>query len=304
MITRRGFFRWTAGLIAAGATTAAYGFGVEPFRITVTRYRFTPRRWTEGLKLRIAVLADIHACEPWVPAERIQGIAEQTNRLGADMTLLLGDYTASHRFRTGDVPTADWASALATLSAPLGVHAILGNHDWWDDDTAQRNGHGPIRGHRALQSAGIRVYENHAIRLEKDGAPFWIAGLGDQLALLPHARFGRSRWQGMDDLPGTLGQITDDAPVILMAHEPDIFPQVPSRVSLTLSGHTHGGQVRLFGWSPVVPSRFGNRYAYGRVTEPRPDGPETDLVVSGGIGGSILPVRFGVPPEIVLLELG
>ena len=98
--------------------------------------------------------------------------------------------------------------------------------------------------------------------------------------------------------------ITDEAPVLLMAHEPDIFPQVPSRVSLTLSGHTHGGQVRLLGWSPVVPSRFGNRYAYGRITEPRPDGPETDLIVSGGIGGSILPVRFGVPPEIVLLELG
>jgi predicted MPP superfamily phosphohydrolase len=84
-----------------------------------------------------------------------------------------------------------------------------------------------------------------------------------------------------------------------MAHEPDIFPKVPDRVALTLSGHTHGGQVRLFGWSPIVPSEFGNRYAYGHVIE---DG--RHLIVSGGLGCSILPVRFGVPPEIVIVELG
>jgi predicted MPP superfamily phosphohydrolase len=74
---------------------------------------------------------------------------------------------------------------------------------------------------------------------------------------------------------------------------------VPDRVALTLSGHTHGGQVRLFGWSPVVPSRYGNRYAYGPVREG-----VRDIVISGGIGCSILPVRFGVTPEITLIELG
>ena len=86
MITRRGFFRWTVGMLAAGTATAAYGLGVEPFRTTITRYRFTPRRWTTGLKLRIAVLADIHACEPWVSVERIRAIAAQTNRLGLKPT--------------------------------------------------------------------------------------------------------------------------------------------------------------------------------------------------------------------------
>ena len=86
--------------------------------------------------------------------------------------------------------------------------------------------------------------------------------------------------------------------VVMMAHEPDIFPKIPERVALTLSGHTHGGQVRLFGWSPMVPSRFGNRYAYGHVCEGG-----RDLVVSGGIGCSILPVRFGVTPEITVIEL-
>ena len=87
--------------------------------------------------------------------------------------------------------------------------------------------------------------------------------------------------------------------MILLAHEPDIFPRVPARVALTLSGHTHGGQVRLFGYSPVVPSRYGNRYAYGHIIEDN-----RHLIVSGGLGCSILPVRLGCPPEIVMVELG
>ena len=91
--------------------------------------------------------------------------------------------------------------------------------------------------------------------------------------------------------------MTDDAPVVLLAHEPDIAVKVPERVSLMLSGHTHGGQVRLFGWSPVTPSRYGNRFAYGHVRE------QCDVIVSGGLGCSIMPVRIGVPPELVLVTL-
>ena len=91
----------------------------------------------------------------------------------------------------------------------------------------------------------------------------------------------------------------DDAPVILMAHEPDIFPKVPERVALTLSGHTHGGQINLFGWRPIVPSDYGQRYAYGHIVEG-----ERDLIVSGGLGCSILPIRFLSPPEILIVELG
>jgi predicted MPP superfamily phosphohydrolase len=83
------------------------------------------------------------------------------------------------------------------------------------------------------------------------------------------------------------------------ALEPDIFPDVPSRVALTLSGHTHGGQVRLFGYSPVVPSRYGNRYAYGHVVEAG-----RNLIISGGLGFSIAPIRFGVRPEILTIDLG
>jgi predicted MPP superfamily phosphohydrolase len=119
---------------------------------------------------------------------------------------------------------------------------------------------------------------------------FWLAGLDSQIAF-PQ--------RGADDLPGTLAQITDAAPVILLAHEPDIFATLPDRVALTLCGHTHGGQIRILGYSPRVPSRFGNRYAYGHVREGG-----RELVVSGGLGTSKIPVRFGVPPEIVEVTLG
>jgi predicted MPP superfamily phosphohydrolase len=157
---------------------------------------------------------------------------------------------------------------------------------------------GRTAAHRALEAAGIKVYENDILRLQKEQHGFWLAGLGDQLALLPGARWGRASFAGVDDLPGTLANVTDAAPVILLAHEPDIFPRVPARVSLTLSGHTHGGQVRVLGYSPLVPSRFGNRYAYGHIVE---NG--RHLIVSGGLGCAILPVRIGVPPEVVLVDV-
>ncbi len=197
------------------------------------------------------------------------------------------------------VHSSQWSKALATLRAPLGVHAIMGNHDWWEDRTAQKNGGMETFGHRALAEVGIPVYGNRAVRLEKDSRGFWLAGLEDQLALLPGRKWGRTRMLGLDDLDGTMAQVTDDAPVILLAHEPDIFPRVPERVSLTLSGHTHGGQIRFLGRSPIVPSRYGNRYAYGHIVE---EG--RNIIVSGGLGCSIAPVRFGVPPEIVVIDLG
>jgi hypothetical protein len=258
----------------------------------VTRYAVEPPGWPSGFSLTIAVIADVHAGEPHMSLERVASIVEAANALGTDLILLLGDYGAGHRFVTRPVAMRDFADTVQHLKAPLGTYAILGNHDWWDDRAAQRRRTGPVIAAQELRRVGIPVLENEALSLRKGGQPFWLLGLSDQLALL-----GRPL-RGVDDLPGTLAQVTDDAPAILMAHEPDIFPRVPARVALTLSGHTHGGQVRLLGYSPVVPSRFRNRYAYGHVVEGG-----RHLVVSGGLGTSIMPVRFGVPPEIVLVTL-
>ncbi|MFK4644904.1 putative MPP superfamily phosphohydrolase [Bradyrhizobium ottawaense] len=117
----------------------------------------------------------------------------------------------------------------------------------------------------------------------------------------PSCRRGRFRSIGRfgaDDLNATLAKVTDDAPVILLAHEPNIAPLVPGRVALQLSGHTHGGQVRLLGWSPAVSPKNGLRLAYGHFRL------KCDLIVSGGLGCSIMPIRVGVPPEIVEVTLG
>ena len=300
MITRRNLLKLFGAGVLAGVSLGGYAFGIEPMlRLGVQRYALTPPRWPAGLKLRLAIVADPHACEPWMSAGRVAQIADMTNMLEADAILLLGDYVATHRFTRAAVPAKDWSQALARLRAPLGVHAVLGNHDWWSDKQAQEKRLGPVFGQLALEDAGIPVYENEAVRLEKDGHGFWLAGLADQIAFWPNRGRGEEGFIGLDDLPGTLAKVSDDAPVILMAHEPDIFPDVPDRVALTISGHTHGGQVRLFGYSPVVPSAFGNRYAYGHVVEGG-----RNLIVSGGLGCSIMPVRFGVPPEITLVDLG
>ena len=300
MISRRSVLQGLAGFAATGLTLAGYAFGIEPrFRLSVTRYRIQPMGWPKGLSLKFAVIADLHAGEPYMPPGRIDEIVAVTNGLGADAILLLGDYAAGYRWQSRKVPASKWATLLSPLKAPLGVHAVLGNHDWWDDLDAQRNRKGPVIGRRALEAVGIPVYENDAVRLSKNGSAFWVVGLGDQLALKNGVKDGWLQFQGVDDLPGALAKVTDDAPVILLAHEPDVFPVVPSRVSVTLSGHTHGGQVRVFGYSPVVPSQFGNRFAYGHIVEDN-----RQLIVSGGLGCSYLPVRFGVPPEIVVVEIG
>ncbi len=280
-------------MILAGLFVSLYAFFVEPaLRLRVKRWNVAPEGWPDGQPLRIVAIGDLHVGEPFVSLRRVRQIVRRANALDADLIVLLGDYAAGHRFVTKPVKIADVAPILSGLTARHGVYAILGNHDWWDDLAAQRRGGGPNFYAEALEREGIPVLSNKAIRLE--GAGVWLAGLEDQLAVRKNGR-----WAGLDDLPGTLAQVTDDAPVILAAHEPDIFAKVPDRVSLTLSGHTHGGQIRLFGWSPVVPSRFGNRYAYGHVREGR-----RDLVVTGGIGCSILPVRFGVVPEITVIEVG
>jgi uncharacterized protein len=298
MISRRHFFKALGGLGAFGVSTTAYGFSEPALQLRVTRYNLAPPQWPADFKLNIAVIADLHACDPWMSLERIHGIVERTNALKADVIVMLGDYVAGHRKVTRFIPAGEWAGVLAGLKAPLGVHAILGNHDWWEDKEVQRQGKGLTNARRALEASGIPVYENDARRLSKNGRPFWLAGLGDQLAYVPARHFRPVRRVGVDDLGATLSKVTDDAPVVLLAHEPDVAMRVPARVALQLSGHTHGGQVRLFGWSPVVPSRYGEKFAYGHVRE------NCDVIVSGGLGCSIMPFRLGVPPEIVLVTLG
>ena len=270
-----------------------YAVAIEPGMVpAVRRYAVAPPGWPPGLMLRIGVIADIHACEPWMPAARIRAIAEQCNALAPDLILLLGDFNAGHRLVSGPVMPAAWADALSVLRAPLGTYAILGNHDWWHGAVPGMRG-GPEEVRRALATIGIPVLENEARLVDRDGKRFWLAGLADQIAY-PMASHGH---KGADDLAGTLKQVRDDAPVIMLAHEPYAFARMPERVALTLSGHTHGGQIVVPGLGPIVtPSR---RYNYGHIVERG-----RHLIVSGGLGESGLPARFGVPPELLDITVG
>ena len=285
-VTRRRFLLGSIGIATlAGAGTGGYSYLEAANRLVVTPYRIVSPRWTSR-PLRITVIADLHAGGPNMGVERIRSIVDTANGLQSDIAVLLGDYFATHRFVHPAVPHPVWAAELKRLRAPLGVWAILGNHDWWYDVEGVR---------KALGDVNIPVLENQVVALGEQGNRFWLAGLGDQIA----HRIGRNRFRGEDDLPGTLARVRSEDPILLLVHEPDIFPRVPDRVALTLAGHTHGGQIRVpLLWPSFVPSAYGARYAYGHIIEGR-----RHMVVSGGLGTSIVPLRFGVPPEIVHVEL-
>jgi uncharacterized protein len=274
------FLALLAATLIAGGAFAVKAFWIEPRSLVITRADIAVAPWpAEARPLRVAVLTDIQPAGPHVTAERVAEVVAETNALEPDLVVLLGDYVSLMRLSTSHVPPKATAAVLAKLQAPLGVHAVLGNHDWWLDGRYIR---------RLLEEAGIRVYENEARPVDAtDGRRLWIAGLADLSARTV-------------DLPGTLAQVTDDAPVLLLSHSPDVFPEVPERVALTLAGHTHGGQFDLpFVGRLIVPSRFGQRYAYGHIVEGG-----RQMFVSSGIGNAILPARYGVPPEIVLLRIG
>ena len=268
-------------------------FAFEPgLRLKVTSYSVTPPNWPIGLTLRAVVLADIHACEPWMPAARIRAIAELSNALKPDIVFLLGDFSGGHSFMTGPVMPEQWGEALSALRAPLGAYAVLGNHDWLHGPLPDMPGDDAAGVRRALIGANIKVLENDAIRLTKQGQPFWVAGLGDQIAG-PKGSSG-----GVDDLPGTMALITDAAPVLMLAHEPFIFRSMPARVALTLAGHTHGGQVVLPFTEARLRRAFGD-LVYGHIVQQN-----RNLIISGGLGTSHAPVRFMRPPELVTVTIG
>ncbi len=294
-LSRESTVKYVLGRAAAHAYGVAASLRLtRPYRLRVQSYAPTPPGWPAALPLSIAAIADVHYGDPVLQPEHLQRIVDTTNDLDADLIVLLGDYGATHHTATEHVRSMTaFAGAAQQLHAPLGVYAILGNHDWSSDPNAQTTRRGPIVADRALTDVGIRVLTNQAVRLAHHDQAFWLAGLGDQKAF-PNDPVG-----GVDDLDATTDLLTDDAPAILLAHEPDVFATVPARFALTLSGHTHGGQVKILGHTPVVPSRYGNRYVYGHIVEHG-----RHLIVSGGLGVSLLPFRVGVPPEVVHIQLG
>lgn len=257
----------------------------------ITRYQVVPAPGRPAPRLTIAALADLHCNTPFMSLDRVAGLVAETNALSPDLIVLLGDY-AGHVLFGRELAPDKVAHELARLEAPLGVHAVFGNHDWYDEPEAKTSGR-PTAWHKAFDAAGIATYFNTATLMPTD-PPITLAGLESQRALRePPAP------RGFDDWPALAETLDPDMFTLLLAHEPDIFPDLPDWVDLTLSGHTHGGQIAPFGIPLVVPSRYGRRYAYGHKQEG-----DKQLIVSGGLGCSTLPLRIGRPPEIVMVEVG
>ncbi|HEX2102402.1 MAG TPA: metallophosphoesterase [Solirubrobacteraceae bacterium] len=261
-----------AGVLAAAVAWRALWHEPRHGRIRERELRLPG--WPASLDgLRVGLISDLHTGAPHVGEKRIKRLVAAVNECTPDLTLLLGDFVDPTVRGGSPVAPEAVARRLGALRARLGVVAVLGNHDWH---------HGGERIAAALRDAGIRVLEDEAVDL---GA-LHVAGLAD-------ARMRRP------DVGIALRDVPPEAPVLLLSHDPDTFPAVPDRVALTVSGHTHGGQVAVpVLRRKVIPSRFGERYARGHIVQ---DG--RHLYVTAGFGTSGWPVRLLAPAEVVILAL-
>lgn len=265
-------------LLVVALALVVWTFVIEPDRLVVREETIHIAAWPKSFdRLRIVALSDIHAGAPHIKTDKLRQLVAEVNRLQPDLIVILGDFVIQDVIGGDFIEPETIARDIKDLRARHGVYAVLGNHDWMLDGERVR---------RALEGVGIRVLENDVARIERDGATLWLAGLADL-------------WTRKQDIQGTLRKIAPGQTVVALTHNPDIFPNIPSNVALTLAGHTHGGQVNLpLLGRPVVPSKYKQRYASGHIRE---DG--RDMYVTSGVGTSIIPVRFRVAPEIVVLTV-
>jgi uncharacterized protein len=274
------------------ASFAFYAYYVEPRKLIVRHRELRVRNWNPQLNgLKIAVMSDIHAGSNYVTEERLREIVEKTNIEDPDLVVILGDFVSPSKknFQIFEMPVPTIAENLKGLRAKLGVYAVFGNWDFWAENNLRSE----------FEKVGIRFLENEVVTLEKNGQKFRIFGLED------HTKFGN--WAAKTQKWKQILQPTEaDGDLIVLEHSPDVLPiitdkklAISPKLRLILAGHTHGGQfwLPLIG-SPVIPSSYGQKYAYGHIRE---NG--VDMFVTTGIGTSILPFRFLVPPEIVILEI-
>ncbi|MGE5598290.1 MAG: metallophosphoesterase [Bacteroidota bacterium] len=271
---RPGRFTWMARAFLLAGLLLAYAC-IEPFWIDVKTVRIAgadvPARF-DGT--RIAFVSDIHH-GPYFSRPRLRRLVQRVNALQPDLILLGGDYI----HRSARYIQRCFAE-LAHLRAPLGVYGVLGNHDHWADAAMTRG---------AMAEAGIRPLDNRGCWICRGDQRIRLGGVGDL-------------WTDVQDFgPALAGTRAGDF-TILVSHNPDFVAEAAAyagRIDLVLSGHTHGGQVTLFGlWAPIVPSRYGQKYRTGVIAAPG-----MKIVVSNGVGTITPPVRFFARPQIVLVVL-
>lgn len=275
-MSRRKFLGTAAG--GAVAAVVADGFLIEPILPRVVRQEFALRRWPQRLDgFTVALLSDFHY-DPYFSVHPLRAAIGMVNELRPDLIVLTGDFVSVPSFgnrREGARNVEPCAQLLQQMRAPYGLSAVMGNHD---EETDAR------RVTAALRDKGIRVLRNQSVPIEKDGSRFWLAGIDDLL--------GRTA-----DLSATLHGIPSDEATVLLAHEPDYADYVASYpVDLQLSGHSHGGQIRIPLLPPLYLPKLGRKYISGRYQIR-----ELALYTNPGLGTVAIPVRLNCAPEITLL---
>ncbi len=266
------WFRLPLAVMGVGLCGLGWAAGVEPRLLFVREAGVELANWPSE-PLRVALIADLHVGSPGVDPARVEAIAGVVTAAKPDLVLLLGDYDINAVPGGRHVATSEWAPFLGRIPAPLGVHAVLGNHDWWNDEDLIKE---------ALQEEGIAVHDNGAVALRSGDQTFWLVGVGDLLTR--HAA-----------VEAALYDVPRGAPVLAMSHGPDVASSLAGRAELLVAGHTHGGQVNI-PW--VTEALLGRMSWYGQLTV---DG--LPVYVTSGIGTSVLPIRFNRPPEVVILTI-
>jgi predicted MPP superfamily phosphohydrolase len=257
--------------LALNLSEAARSALTEPYRLTIEHHQIYLRRLPRELDgFRIVQLSDIHH-STFTSSEIIERAVRTASNLQPDIIALTGDYISKNREYA-----APCAELLGRLRARHGVYAVLGNHDHWTDASLITD---------LFRAEGMTVLVNQGIRFEKNGAAFWLAGVDDTMV-------------GLEDLSLALAGSRADEMKLLLAHNPIVLRRAArAGVDLVLSGHTHGGQVSL------RPERSASGRPRRRVLKGLVREGETQIYVTRGLGTVVLPVRFGCPPEVSLLEL-
>lgn len=255
-------------LFLLGVLTFLYSLIYEPYALEVKKYTLKNPKLS-GLKIVFA--SDFHMAPYSFERTRLQQIIERINAENADIVILGGDFVKGHH-KKESMPIEDIAAVLRNIKSRYGIYAVMGNHDTY---------YGKTEIAKALNESGIKVLQNQNTKVQTQNGKVCIAGVKDYTMDTPDVQ------KALDDCA---------EPVILVSHSPDVFPHV-KKADLMLAGHTHGGQIvfPLVG-ALLIPSDYGRKYRYGLIKEKG-----NTLIVSKGLGTSLMPLRFNCKPEIVVI---